>query len=100
MHMIGHQHVSMHGNAELEFQFVQILQVAYAINVGKEAWLPIIAPLHDMLSDVWKIQTGTTWNVRSFPLRWDQLRAFEQPFPSGNVQTLFRESALWPWFSV
>ncbi|WP_232757174.1 hypothetical protein [Xanthomonas sp. SHU 199] len=84
----------MHGNAELECQFVQILQVAYTINIGEEAWLLIIAPLHDMLSDVWKIQTGTTWHVRSFPLRWDQLLAFEQPFPSGDVQTLGRESTL------
>ncbi|AJC44498.1 hypothetical protein SB85_00610 [Xanthomonas sacchari] len=84
----------MHGNAELECQFVQILQVAYTIDVSKEAWLPIIAPLHDMLSDAWKIQTGTTWHVRSFSLRWDQLHAFEQLFPSGDVQTLCRESAL------
>ncbi|WP_277420170.1 hypothetical protein [Xanthomonas sp.] len=41
----------MYGDPKLERKLMQILQVAYPVVVGKEAWLPVIAPLHDMLSD-------------------------------------------------
>jgi len=48
----------MHGNSELDRKFVQILQIARPVDVGKKAWLPVTAPLHDMLGDAEEIQSG------------------------------------------
>ena len=92
VHMVGHRHIGMHGNSELERKFVQILQVGCPVDVGKEAWLPAISPLHDMLGDAGEIQWGE--HMRFFALRKEQRRLSKRAVPTGKRMSLGRESAL------
>ena len=53
--MIGHQHVGVDGNAVIIRRFVEPVQVAIIIIVGKEAGRAVIAPLDDMIGRARKI---------------------------------------------
>lgn len=94
MHMVGHQHIGMHGDAELERQLPQVLQIARPVDVGEEARLPIIAPLHDVLGNTGKIQSGLAWHGRSFALRFGQRHPSAAPVRSGDDPSPGRKSAL------
>jgi len=90
----GHQHIGMHGDAELERQLPQVLQIARPVDVGEEARLPIIAPLHDVLGNTGKIQSGLAWHGRSFALRFGQRHPSAAPVRSGDDPSPGRKSAL------
>ena len=55
MDMIGHQHVGVDGNAVIIRRFLEPVQVAIIIIVGKEAGRAVIAPLDDMIGRARKI---------------------------------------------
>lgn len=49
MHMIGHQYIRVNVAGPFEREFVQVLQIACAIDVAEEARLAVVVALHHVL---------------------------------------------------
>lgn len=53
MHVVGHEHVGVHGAMPTQGKLPQLLQVAQLVGRLEKTRLPVIAPLHDVLRDTW-----------------------------------------------
>ncbi len=62
MHMVGHQHVGMNGNAIPQRRFTQIGQIANVIAILEETRLTVVSPLNDMLWYAGEVGTRLTWH--------------------------------------
>jgi hypothetical protein len=51
MHVVGHQHEGVQGAAVLQCGLAQLLALVQVIAIIREARLPIVAALHDVLRD-------------------------------------------------
>ena len=63
--MIGHQHAGVDGNAVIIRRFVEPVQVAIIIIVGKEAGRAVIAPLDNMMGRARKIDAWMAGHANS-----------------------------------
>ncbi|MGH8191878.1 MAG: hypothetical protein ACREP2_10575 [Rhodanobacteraceae bacterium] len=58
MNVVGHQHVGVDGTTTTTGGFQQIAPVSDMVSVGKEARLPVVAALDDVLRNAGEIEAG------------------------------------------
>ena len=93
MHVIGHQHVGMHGAALAHRYLAQLRQVAFVVAAFEKTRLPIVAALDDMLRHVGKIKTwlaGHPENVEEMT----PVSPCDRRRSVGDLRFLVQESAL------
>jgi hypothetical protein len=74
--MISHQHIGMYLTTELAGRFAKILHIGDVIEFMKEACLPIVSTLDDMLGNARKVESFHPRHVLTFvPLEADSLLA-------------------------
>src|SRR5690606_416036 len=64
VHVVGHQHVGVHGAVQLQREVPQVIQVAMPVDVGEEAGLAVVAALDDVLGETGEIEAWTTGHGR------------------------------------
>ena len=66
MDVVGHEHVSVNQAAVLSLRFRQAVDIEPIVLFGEETYLPIVAPLDDVLGQSGKTKPSVSWHVNGY----------------------------------